>query len=50
MGMFRSAMKAGIAKKAWNEAKKPRNQAKAKELFNKVTGKGGDGGTKTRRR
>lgn len=42
MGMLRSAMKAGIAKKAWDQARKPENQAKAKELFNKVTGKGGD--------
>lgn len=39
MGLMRSAMKAGIAKKVWNEARKPQNQAKAKELFAKVTGK-----------
>lgn len=39
MGLMRSAMKAGIAKKVWNEARKPQNQAKAKEMFNKVMGK-----------
>ena len=41
MGLLRTAMRAGIAKKVWNEARKPKNQAKAKELFNKVTGKRG---------
>jgi hypothetical protein len=39
MGFVRTAMKAGIAKKLWTEAQKPQNQAKAKELFAKVTGK-----------
>lgn len=39
MGFLRTAMRAGIAKKIWDEARKPHNQAKAKELFAKVTGK-----------
>lgn len=39
MGLMRTALKAGIAKKIWTEAQKPQNQAKAKELFAKVTGK-----------
>jgi hypothetical protein len=33
-------IKAGIAKKLFDEARKPANQAKAKELFQSVTGKG----------
>jgi hypothetical protein len=33
-------IKAGIAKKVFDEARKPANQAKAKELFQSVTGKG----------
>jgi hypothetical protein len=37
-------MKAGIAKKVYDEARKPHNQAKAKELFQKVTNKGGSAG------
>ncbi len=41
MGLLRMAMKAGIAKKLWDEARKPQNQAKAKELFAKLTDKGG---------
>lgn len=43
MGLLRTAMKAGIAKKAFDMARKPENQAKAKELFRSVTGKGGRG-------
>ena len=39
MGLMRTAMKAGIAKKVWDQVRKPQNQAKAKGLFNKVTGK-----------
>ena len=46
MGLLRMAAKAGIAKKIWVEARKPQNQAKAKELFAKLTdkGQGGDSG------
>ena len=42
MGLMRTAMKAGIAKKVWNEVRKPQNQAKAKELFRKIRGKSRD--------
>ncbi|HEV2809645.1 MAG TPA: hypothetical protein VGV93_04500 [Acidimicrobiales bacterium] len=42
MGLMRTAMKAGIAKKVWNEVRKPQNRAKAKELFSKIRGKSGD--------
>ena len=41
MGMLGGLIKAGIAKKVFDEARKPRNQAKAKDLFRSVTGKGG---------
>lgn len=40
MGFLRTAMRTGIATKLFNEARKPHNQAKAKELFAKLTGKG----------
>ncbi|CAN5768872.1 hypothetical protein BH24ACT2_BH24ACT2_11590 [soil metagenome] len=43
MGLIRTAMKAGVATKVWNEIRKPQNQAKAKELFNKIKGKGRSG-------
>ena len=42
MGLMRTAVKAGIAKKVWNELRKPQNQAKAKELFSKIRGKSRD--------
>jgi len=32
-------LKAGIAKKLFDEARKPHNQAKAKELFGQVSSK-----------
>lgn len=41
MGMLGGLMKAGIAKKVYDEARKPHNQQKAKELFRSVTNKGG---------
>ena len=44
MGIMSGLMKAGIAKKVYNEARKPQNQRKAKELFNKVANKGGSAG------
>ena len=44
MGIMSGLMKAGIAKKVYNEARKPHNQRKAKELFNKVSNKGGSAG------
>jgi len=40
MGLFGTFVKAGIAKKVFDEARKPANQAKAKELFRSVTSKG----------
>ena len=40
MGLLRAFVKAGIAKKVFDEARKPANQAKAKELFRSVTSKG----------
>ena len=43
MGLLGSLMKAGIAKKAWDEARKPKNQARAKDAFRRVTGKTGGG-------
>jgi hypothetical protein len=44
MGMFGGLVKAGIAQKIYTEARKPHNQAKAKELFSKVASKRGQGG------
>lgn len=41
--MLSGLAKAGIAKKVFNEAKKPQNQQKAKEMFAQMTGKGGKG-------
>ena len=36
MGLLRGLAKAGIAKKLVDEARKPHNQAKAKELFRQL--------------
>ena len=47
MGLLGGMMKAGIAKKVFDEARKPKNQAKAKELFRSVTNKN-KGGTNPR--
>ena len=44
MGLLGGMMKAGIAKKVFDEARKPKNQAKAKQMFRKVTGKGSSTG------
>ena len=43
MSLLSGLMKAGIAKKVFDEARKPHNQAKAKDLFRSVTNKGGGG-------
>ncbi len=40
MGLINGLVKAGIAKKVFDEARKPQNQAKAKQLFAQVTSKG----------
>jgi hypothetical protein len=44
MGLLGGMLKAGIAKRVFDEARKPHNQAKAKDLFRSVTGKGRGGG------
>ena len=36
MGLLRGLLKAGIAKKLVDEARKPQNQQKARELFAKA--------------
>ena len=36
MGLLSGLMKAGLAKKALDEARKPQNQAKAREMFAKA--------------
>ena len=41
MGLINGLVKAGIAKKVADEARKPHNQAKAKQLFAQLTNKGG---------
>jgi hypothetical protein len=41
VGLLSGMLKAGVAKKVFDEARKPHNQQKAKELFQSVTGKGG---------
>lgn len=48
MGMLSGLAKAGIAKKVFNEAKKPQNQRKAKQMFSQLTNKGGKGRGTTR--
>ena len=50
MGMLRGLVKAGIAKKVIDEARKPHNQQKAKELFASMRNKGSKGGPGTTRR
>ena len=49
MGLLSGLMKAGIAKKVYDEARKPHNQAKAKELFTKLNDRrtGRSSGTST---
>jgi hypothetical protein len=44
VSLLSGLMKAGIAKKVFDEARKPHNQAKAKELFRSLTDKGSKGG------
>ena len=40
MGLISGLVKAGIAKKVYDEARKPHNQAKAKQLLAQLTNKG----------
>jgi len=53
MGMFKGALKTGIAMKALEivrrEAAKPQNQARARQLFDRATKGGSRGGTGTAR-
>ena len=44
MSILSGLLKAGIAKKVFDEARKPQNQARAKDLLRSVTGKGKGGG------
>ena len=41
MGLLNGLVKAGIAKKLFDEARKPQNQAKAKQLLAQLQSKGG---------
>jgi len=41
MGLISGLVKAGIAKKVYDEARKPQNQAKAKQLFASLQGSSG---------
>jgi hypothetical protein len=41
MGLISSLVKAGIAKKLYDEARKPQNQAKARQLLAQLQSKGG---------
>jgi hypothetical protein len=43
MGLIGGLMKAGIAKKVFDEARKPHNQAKLKSMVANVTNKSGKG-------
>ncbi len=40
MGLFNGLVKAGIAKKVADEARKPQNQARARQLLQKLQSKG----------
>ncbi len=41
MGLLRTVVKAGVAKKVFDEARKPENQRKIKDLVRSVTDKRG---------
>ena len=41
MGLINGLVKAGIAKKVFDEARKPQNQAKAKQLLAQLQSKSG---------
>lgn len=44
MGLLSGLVKAGVAKKVYDEARKPHNQAKARELFAKMNSRRGGTG------
>ena len=41
MGLLSGLIKAGVAKKVYDEARKPHNQAKARQLLAQLQSKGG---------
>ena len=41
MGLLSGLLKAGVAKKVYDEARKPKNQAKARQLLAQLQSKGG---------
>ena len=43
MGLLSGLVKAGLAKKVLEQAQKPQNQARAKQLLRQVTSKKGKG-------
>jgi hypothetical protein len=45
MGFVGGLMKAGLAKKAYDEARKPHNQRRIKDAISSIRGKGGSGRT-----
>lgn len=49
MGLLGKAMKLGLAKKVLNEARKPENQRRIKQLLNSATNSRGTGGKRPRR-
>ena len=49
MGLLGGMMKAGIAKKVYDEARKPHNQQKIKNAVSSLTNKGGNKGGTPRR-
>ena len=46
MGLHGGMMKAGIAKKVYDEARKPHNQQKIKNAISSITNKGSKGGNR----
>ena len=49
MGLINGLVKAGIAKKVYDEARKPHNQQKIKNAVSSLTNKGGSKGGAPRR-
>ena len=43
MGLMGGLLKGAVAKKVFDEARKPHNQAKIKQMLSKATGKGSGG-------
>jgi len=49
MGLFSGLAKTGLAKKGYDEARKPENQRRIKDAVSSVRGKGRSKGTQTPR-